>query len=254
VLELKAAFNDVSCRLDMLGLATWRGMRPIPKSSGPKVSKAESSAPPRWTGRGLGCRRQCLLAAVAAIVLLQHAIVAAAQAPDHHADPYETLHVSKDADVNAIKHAYHDVADALLTSDEVKLAEVVEAYQEVLDAAYAQEQSMTYETYEGAAGVNVAVSNDAALGHMVGGGGYGLLAMGAVSEGGGGGGGGGSGGGSLATGPRLCMVMYASQKWRWGLRWDSPYSVVGGGEDRGRGVGFQHFSPRYYFAAKTRSN
>lgn len=160
--------------------------------------------------------------------MLLQATIAATQAADHHPDPYETLHVSKSADVEALKHAFHDVADGLAPSDEEKLAEVVEAYQEVLDAAYAQEQSLTHAE---APSVNVAISNDATLGHVAGGGGYGLLTVGAASVGAGVGGGVGVGG-SLVTGPRLCMVMYKSQKWRWGLRWDSSYSVVGGGEDR----------------------
>lgn len=138
-------------------------------------------------------------------------------------DPYETLHVSANADVETVKRAYHEVADTLVASrdagSEQKLAEVVEAYQEVLDAAYAQEQSLTYEE---APSVNVAMSNDAMLGHVSGGGGYGLTSVGSASE-----------GGRLATGPRLCMVMYASQKWRWGLRWNAPHNVVGGGQDRG---------------------
>ena len=159
---------------------------------------------------------------VVLVTLMLHTTVVSTQAADpHHPDPYETLHVARDAGVKEIQHAYHDVADAI--ADEEKLAEVVEAYQEVLDNAYAQEQSLTYEE---APSVNVAVSNDAAYGHVAGGGGYGLHSVGAVTDGSG-------GGGNLVTGPRLCMVMYKSQRWRWGLRWDSPFSVVGGGEDRG---------------------
>ena len=50
-------------------------------------------------------------------------------------DAYNTLHVSPDADVDAIKTAYHGVADGLATAhdgkSEEKLAELTEAYQEV---------------------------------------------------------------------------------------------------------------------------
>ena len=35
-------------------------------------------------------------------------------------------------------------------------------------------------------------------------------------------------------GPRLCIVLYKSRRWRWGIRWDSAYNIVGDGED-GRG-------------------
>lgn len=40
--------------------------------------------------------------------------------------------------------------------------------------------------------------------------------------------------GARVFGPRLCVVLYASQRWRWGVRWDSAYNIVGDGED-GRG-------------------
>ena len=160
-------------------------------------------------------RREASLAQLSCLIAVASLFPPACSAQGlerHHPDPYETLHVSKDSGVEDIKTAYHDVTDGL-TSEE-KLAEVVEAYQEVLDHAYAEEQSLTYEE---AHSVNVVVSNDRLLSHVAGGGGYGVLAVGAAAAG----------------GPRLCMVMYKSQRWRWGLRWDSQYSVVGGGEDRG---------------------
>eukprot|EP00740_Mantoniella_antarctica_P019594 CAMPEP_0198693590 /NCGR_PEP_ID=MMETSP1468-20131203/253284_1 /TAXON_ID=1461545 /ORGANISM="Mantoniella sp, Strain CCMP1436" /LENGTH=124 /DNA_ID=CAMNT_0044448327 /DNA_START=35 /DNA_END=406 /DNA_ORIENTATION=- len=86
-----------------------------------------------------------------------------------HPDPYETLHVSRDAAVPQIKLAFRNAADTA-AAEEQKLVEVVEAYQEVLDAAYAQELLLTPRE---ASGVHMVISDDAMRGHMVGGGGYG---------------------------------------------------------------------------------
>ena len=72
---------------------------------------------------------------------------------------------------------------------------MTEAYQEVLDAAYAKEQVLTNE--EGQA-PGVEVSSELARGGSgAGGGGYGMASVGAATE-----------SSTHTRGPRLCMVMY----------------------------------------------